>query len=354
MMLKGTPDMIALDGSHGEGGGQILRSALSLSLCTGRPFQLLNVRQNRDKPGLRPQHLVAVNAAAQLGAAEVTGAAVGSRELMFRPQLYGANIAAGSYRFDIGTAGSAPLVLQTLLPALLRASGPSTVTILGGTYNPKAPPFDFIDRVFAPVLLRLGARVCVRMDRPGFFPAGGGQIVAEIAPCPHMLRLDLRERGPIVSRLATAVTARLPEHIAERELAALRRHLGWPPDCLHTRVIARSASPGNVVLIEIASEQITELFSCVGERGLPAEEVARRAAAEATAYLAAAVPVGEHLADQLLLPLALGQGGAYRTVEPSLHTRTQADVVRRFLPGVAIKFTQQSQLGYLIEVTVPE
>lgn len=346
-------DFLDLDGSHGEGGGQILRSALSLSLRTGQPFRLVKVRENRDKPGLRPQHLVAVNAAAQLGAAEVSGAQVGSRELSFRPQLYGDRLPGGDYRFDIGTAGSAPLVLQTLLPALLHASGPATVTIRGGTYNPKAPPFDFIDRVFAPLLLRLGASVQVRMDRPGFYPAGGGQLFAAITPCPQLGRLMLLERGALVTRQATAVTARLPEHVAARELAAVRELLGFAPDCLHTRVLARSASPGNALLIELSSEHVTELFSCVGERGVPAEEVARRAASEARQYLQAGVPVGEHLADQLLLPLALGQGGVYRTVEPSLHTRTQAELIRRFLPAVDIRLSQESPLAHLVEVSVP-
>ncbi len=346
-------DFLELDGSHGEGGGQILRSALSLSLRTGQPFRLVKVRENRDKPGLRPQHLVAVNAAAQLGAAEVSGAQVGSRELSFRPQLYGDRLPGGDYRFDIGTAGSAPLVLQTLLPALLHASGPATVTIRGGTYNPKAPPFDFIDRVFAPLLLRLGASVQVRMDRPGFYPAGGGQLFAAITPCPQLGRLMLLERGALVTRQATAVTARLPEHVAARELAAVRELLGFAPDCLHTRVLARSASPGNALLIELSSEHVTELFSCVGERGVPAEEVARRAASEARQYLQAGVPVGEHLADQLLLPLALGQGGVYRTVEPSLHTRTQAELIRRFLPAVDIRLSQESPLAHLVEVSVP-
>lgn len=349
----GASDFIDLDGSHGEGGGQILRSALSLSLCTGKPFRLLNVRQNRDKPGLRPQHLMAVQAAALLGGAEVTGAAVGSRELTFRPQLFGSSIAAGAYRFDVGTAGSAPLVLQTVLPALLGTTGVSTVTIVGGTYNPKAPPFDFIDRVFAPLLTRLGADVRVRLDRPGFYPAGGGQLVAEITPCARLARLDLRERGPIHSRRATAVSARLPAHVAERELTALRQHLGWPLDCFATRLIARSASPGNVVLIEIVSANVTELFSSVGERGVAAEEVARRAASEASAYLQAAVPVGEHLADQLLLPLALGHGGVFRTGTPSLHTRTQVDVIRRFLPAVEVTLSEESAQRYLVQVSVP-
>jgi RNA 3'-terminal phosphate cyclase (ATP) len=344
---------VDLDGSQGEGGGQILRTALSLSLRTGAPFRLRNVRHNRDKPGLRPQHLVAVQAAAGLGEAAVSGASVGSRELLFQPQRYGAGIRAATYRFDIGTAGSAPLVLQTVLPALLAAPAPSTVTIIGGTYNPKAPPYDFIERVYAPLLARLGVEVKVRMQRPGFYPAGGGQIHAEITPCPRPLHLDLRERGALLQRCATAVSARLPEHVSERELATLSTELGWPAECLMSRPIARSASPGNVVLIELVSEHITELFSSVGERGVPAEAVARQAAAEASAYLAAGVPVGEHLADQLLLPLALGHGGVYRTIEPSLHTRTQVEVIRRFLPAVAIHVTADGERSYLVQVSVP-
>ena len=182
---------VTIDGSEGEGGGQILRTSLSLSLRTGTAFRLVNVRANRDRPGLRPQHLAAVTAAARLGAAQVTGDRVGSTELRFAPQLHGAQLPPGDYRFDIGTAGSAPLVLQTVLPALLGASGPSRVTILGGTYNTKAPPFDFIARAFAPLVRQLGGGLAVRMDSPGFYPAGGGQIFAEIEPC-HLLGREPR------------------------------------------------------------------------------------------------------------------------------------------------------------------
>lgn len=342
--------LIEIDGSHGEGGGQILRTALSLSLRTGVPFRLCNVRANRDKPGLRPQHLVAVTAAAYLGGASVKGAEVGSRELEFVPQLFGAGIPAGDYRFDIGTAGSAPLVLQALLPALLAAPAFSTVTIVGGTYNSKAPPFDYIARVFAPIVSRLGARLSVRMDRAGFFPMGGGQLFAEITPCTKLEYLDLRERGTIVSRRATACLARLPNHIADRELATLRAKLGWPASCFSVREIARSHSAGNVVLVEIESEHATELFSAIGERGVPAEQIAAQVAEEALAYLEAEVPVGEHLADQLILPLCLGHGGVFRTTAPSLHTRTQIDIVRRFLPGAEIAVKEESARVFLIEV----
>lgn len=332
--------MLTIDGSQGEGGGQILRTSLTLSLCTGQPFCLANVRAGRDKPGLRPQHLQAVTAAAQLANAEVTGAAVGSSELRFVPRLHGAAIPPGAYRFDIGTAGSTSLVLQTVLLPLLLARGPSTVTLIGGTYNTKAPPFDFIDRVFAPVLRRLGVDLRLRLQKPGFYPAGGGQVVAEIAPLPDgtrsLGRLELLERGPLQQRLATVVLARLPEQIAEREQEVLRQRLGWPAAAYAVRSIARSQSPGNVVLLEIASEHVTEMFSSIGERGVPAEQVAENAAVEALHYLSTDAPIGEHLADQLLLPLALGAGGRYRTVEPSLHTRTQVEIIRRFLPQVAI------------------
>lgn len=345
--------MIEIDGSQGEGGGQILRTALSLSLRTGTPFRLVNVRANRYKPGLRPQHLQAVNSAAQLGAAEVLGGEVGSARLQFTPQLHGDLLPAGDYRFDIGTAGSAPLVLQTVLPALLAASGPSKVTISGGTYNTKAPPFDFIDRVFAPIVNRLGAGLTLRMDRPGFYPAGGGRIVAEIAPCARLAKLELLTRGELRTRRATVVLARLPDNIAQREIDTLRQRLSWNDSCFEVRNIPRSSSPGNIVLVELESENVTELFSCVGERGVRAEAVAGSAADETRAYLAADVPVGEHLADQLIMPLALGHGGVYRTTEPSLHTRTQVDIVRRFLPDVDIRIIEESARVHRIEVTVP-
>jgi len=345
--------LIEIDGSQGEGGGQILRTALSLSLRTGIPFRLVKVRANRDKPGLRPQHLMAVTSAAQLGGAELKGAVVGSRELIFSPRLFGKGLPAGDYRFDIGTAGSAPLVLQTLLPALLAAEGPSTVTISGGTYNAKAPPYDFIARVFAPLLTRLGAGLAVRMHSPGFYPAGGGQIVAEITPCTRLGRLELLDRGSIRARCATAVCARLPESICQREVGTLRAQLGWPADCFRVRTLPRSASPGNVVLLEIESEHITELFSCVGERGVRAEEVAARAAEEALAYLRTDVPVGEHLADQLIMPLALGHGGVYRTTAPSLHTLTQVDIVRRFVPAADITLVEESGGAFRVEIKLP-
>lgn len=351
---KGPQAPVEIDGAYGEGGGQILRTALALSLRTGRPFHLSNVRQNRDKPGLRPQHLMAVQAAAQLVGAEARGAHVGSRDLHFAPPpslQSGGRVSGGSFRFDIGTAGSASLVLQTVLPALLCADGPSQVTIVGGTYNPKAPPFDYLQKVFAPILRAMGPGLELHLDRPGFYPVGGGQIRALITPAP-LTSYTLLERGPLLARTATALVANLPDSIAEREVAALQGALGWPDDCFRTGRLERSRSPGNVVLIELRSERVTELFSAVGERGVRAEDVARHAAAEARAYLEAEVPVGEHLCDQLLLPLALGQGGSFRTTPLSLHATTQITTLKRFLP-VEITVQEESPLIRRVDVTVP-
>src|SRR5512136_2571133 len=179
--------MITIDGSQGEGGGQILRTSLALSLVTGQPFRMERIRAKRQKPGLLKQHLTAVEAAKTVGCAEVTGAALGSQTLEFKP----GPVTPGNYRFAVGTAGSATLVLQTVLPPLLVASGPSTLTLEGGTHNPFAPPFDFLARCFAPVVERMGPRIELKLHRPGFFPAGGGQFEAQITPVNRLKPIDL-------------------------------------------------------------------------------------------------------------------------------------------------------------------
>src|SRR5688572_16449750 len=185
------PSLITIDGSMGEGGGQVLRTSLALSLVTGKPFRIEKIRAGREKPGLLRQHLTAVNAAAAVGGAHVEGAALGSRELDFRP----GPAKPGEYRFAVGTAGSATLVLQAVLPALLTARGASTLVLEGGTHNPFAPPFDFLDKAFLPLLRRMGARVEVALERPGFYPAGGGRFQVRVEPVERLERLDLPSRG---------------------------------------------------------------------------------------------------------------------------------------------------------------
>jgi RNA 3'-terminal phosphate cyclase (ATP) len=316
--------MREIDGSAGEGGGQILRTALALSLCTGEPVRVANIRARRARPGLMRQHLTAVRAAAEVGRAEVSGAEVGAREVIFRP---GAPV-PGSYRFNVGTAGSTTLVLQTVLPPLLAASGPSDILLEGGTHNPLAPPFEFLERAFLPLVARMGPRVTVALEAPGFYPAGGGRIRVHIDPAP-LDRLDLLERGEVRSCEAVAIVANLPPAIARRELDAARSMLGWPRERFRIQELAGSPGPGNVVHVVVESEHVTEVFTAFGEKGVRAEEVGGAVAAEARAYLDAGVPVGEHLADQLLLPMALGVGGAFRTLLPSSHTLTQIDLITR-------------------------
>jgi RNA 3'-terminal phosphate cyclase (ATP) len=321
--------MLVIDGSHGEGGGQMLRTSLALSMITGRPFRMVNVRARRSKPGLMRQHLTALQAAATVSEADISGAQVGSTELEFRPR----SVRGDDYSFSIGTAGSTCLVLQTLLPALVLADAPSTVVLEGGTHNPTCPPFEFLARAYLPLLRRMGASVELTLERPGFYPAGGGRLRATIKPVERLGSFELLERGQLRTQHAHALVSMLPRSVAERELAVVAQRFGWERARLRTGVVTDALGPGNVLLIEFESEHVTEVFAGFGERGVSAEIVAERACAEAAAYVAAGVPVGAHLADQLLLLLALSGGGAFRTLEPTAHTFTQAQVIPLFLPA---------------------
>jgi RNA 3'-terminal phosphate cyclase (ATP) len=336
--------MLTIDGALGEGGGQILRSSLALSLITGAPFRLVRIRAGRRKPGLLHQHLAAVRAAEQIGAASVEGAALGSGELVFRP----GSPRAGRYELKVGTAGSATLVAQTVLPALLRAGAPSELVLEGGTHNPQAPPYDFLERVFFPVLGKLGATVTGRLQRHGFYPAGGGRFEVQVQPAAHLAGLELLDRGALVGCRARAVLARLPRHIGERELRRVGQRLGWPAGDLEVCEV-ESAGPGNALLLEVRSAELTELFTGFGEKGVPAERVADGVAAEAARYLGSPAPVGPNLADQLLLYLAVGGGGTFRSLTPSSHARTNLEIIQRFLP-VEARLEQLGDEDWRVEV----
>jgi RNA 3'-terminal phosphate cyclase (ATP) len=319
--------MLKIDGSVGEGGGQILRTSLALSALTGQPFTIENIRAKRKKPGLLRQHLTAARAAARVSNAQVEGDALGSLALTFRP----GPVVPGVYEFAIGTAGSATLVLQTVLPALLTAAGPSRLTIEGGTHNPLAPPFDFLDRSFLPLVNRMGPKVTARLERWGFFPAGGGRVVVEIEPAPSLAPLSLVDRPEIRGKSARAVIANLPPTVGERELQVVNEMLGIPRSHLQTVTLDGVRGRGNVLSIELESALHSEVFTGFGQAGVASEVVAAEAVHEARAYLAAGLPVGEHLADQLLIPFAMSGGGAFRTGPPSRHTLTNVEVVSRFL-----------------------
>ncbi len=337
--------MITIDGSQGEGGGQILRTSLALSLFTGQPFRMERIRAKRKKPGLLKQHLTAVEAARTIGCAEVRGAALSSQTLEFRP----GPVTPGNYRFAVGTAGSATLVLQTVLPALLTASGHSTLPLEGGTHNPMAPPFDFLARCFMPLIHRMGPTVELELRRNGFFPAGGGRFHARIEPAKGLSRLDLLERGTIRSRQARVLVSKLPEHVGQRELAVVRDELKWRADECAIEAVQYPVGPGNAVVLAIETEHVTEVFTGFSERGRPAEEVARSAVESAKAWIEAGVPVDEHLADQLLIPMVLAGGGSFRTTKPSLHTTTNAEVIQRFV-SVPIHIDQESEMVWIVKV----
>jgi RNA 3'-terminal phosphate cyclase (ATP) len=335
--------MITIDGSQGEGGGQILRTSLALSLVTGQPFRMERIRAKRQKPGLLRQHLTAVEAAKTVGCAEVEGAALNSQTLEFRPR----SVAPGNYRFAVGTAGSATLVLQTVLPALLTGSDRSMLTLEGGTHNPMAPPFDFLKYSFMPLIHRMGPSVDLDLRSPGFYPAGGGQFHARIEPTKQLSPLTLNERGAIRSRRAKVWLSKLAPEIADRELSVVREELRWGVDECSVEAVPHPKGPGNAIVLEIQTEHVTAVFTGFGERGRPAEAVAREAVDAAKAWLQADVPVDEYLADQLLLPLALAGSGSFRTTKPSLHATTNAAIISLFLP-VDIRMQQESQLVWSV------
>jgi RNA 3'-terminal phosphate cyclase (ATP) len=331
--------MIELDGSTGEGGGQILRTSLTLSMITGQPFRIENIRARRTKPGLLRQHLVAVQAAAQVCGGEVTGAALGSQSLAFVPD----RVRAGSYRFAIGTAGSCTLVLQTLIPALLLADGPSRVEVCGGTHNPMAPPAQFLQRAYCRAMADMGARIDIELHRFGFFPAGGGEVSADITPCAQLRPFEWMVRGARKAAYAESFIAAVPFSVARRELDCIGTGMGWDESQLLVRGLPAEQGPGNALLVTLEYEHVTEVVSTFGEKSLRAEAVARQALQQVRHYIASEAAVGEHLADQLMIPLALAGGGGFTTDAVSGHARTNAQVIERFLP-VRFSFGHQGRV----------
>ena len=320
--------MIEIDGREGEGGGQVLRSSLSLSAITGRPFRIAAIRGMRERPGLMRQHLTAVRAVQEICNADVTGAEIGSMDLVFRPKA----VRPGDFSLTIGTAGSTTLVAQTILPALMLADGPSTVYLEGGTHASKAPPFDYLERCYLPLLRRAGVEAEIRLDRPGFYPAGGGAIALQIAGGAELRTLEIMERGEKSEVQARAVVSNISADIAQRELKVVARRLRWPEESLHLVEERRARGPGNVLMLTLVHEHVTEMFSGFGRLGTSAEAVAERTVKELRRYMASGAAVGPHLADQLLLPMALAGGGRFTTMAPTPHTTTNARVIRRFLP----------------------
>ena len=336
--------LLSIDGSQGEGGGQILRTSMALSCITQTPIHISNIRAKRKKPGLLRQHLTSVQALQTISKGRLHGDTLGSGELTFTP----GPITHGEYTFSVGSAGSTILVFQTVLWPLLMTPGRSRLTFMGGTHNPLAPPFDFLDQVFLPLIRRMGAHVTAKLENHGFFPAGGGCFFVELEGGQPLAPLILLERGPVRQINADVFLAHLPQNIGNRELNVVRQKFELKRNCLHTHQVT-SAGPGNVLLITIESENCTEQFAGFGAKGVVAEKLAEEVSAEALEYVAAEVPVGSYLADQLLLPLALGNGGSFRSLPLTLHSETNTAVIQQFLPR-AIEVTPQGPTAVRIDI----
>ena len=320
--------MLDIDGSFGEGGGQILRSSLALSLLTGKPFRLRNIRANRKpKPGLRPQHLMSVRAAAQIGQAKISGADVGSSTLTFEP----GPVTPGRYQFAIGTAGATALVLHTIYLPLALCGGPSEIVLEGGTHVEKAPCFHFLQTTWRAYLKRLGINISLEMKRPGFYPRGGGLVVAHLQPCPAVRPLQLTHEIEVKSATIMSAGAGVPDHVATRQgrrAMVKLRAAGIPSEVTHEEW---EGGPGSVLTVTLDAP-VPTLFFGLGARGKPAEAVADEALDEVLPFLQTKAPVDPHSADQLLLPLCFAAGpSAYRVSEVTPHLTTNAAVIGLFL-----------------------
>ena len=320
---------IEIDGSFGEGGGQILRTSLALSLLTGKAFHLRNIRARRPKPGLHPQHLMSVQAAAKVGAAVTRGATLRSSDLVFEP----GTVTAGKYHFDIGTAGATSLVLHTLyLPLALRGGLTSRLTLVGGTHVTTSPCFHFLDTTWRAYLRIIGLPISLHMVRPGFYPRGGGIVDAEIPCCSRLAGLTVLERGPIKVTGFSAV-AGLPDDIAHRQARQATRRLRDEGIDIAMREETWPGGPGTVVALIAETTPVPALFFGLGARGKRAECVADEAVDQLLSYVAAEpAAVDLHSADQILMPLALADGpSVYSVAEVSEHLPTNAAVIRLFV-----------------------
>ena len=339
--------MLVIDGSYGEGGGQILRTALTLSILTRTPFRLINIRAGRPKPGLRPQHLTCVKAAARLCKAEVSGAEKGSTEILFSP----GSPRAGAYTFDIGTAGATGLLFQTLLLPLA-VSGGGRLILRGGTHVPMSPCFHYLAEVYLPVLSAMGLSARLKIRRYGFYPVGGGEILAEIEPFKALLGLTLEPPlAPETTYVLSVVSSDLPDHIRRRQALRAERLLREVGLSYEVR-LERVKSPSSGTLVGIwGREGIKRLgYFALGAKGKPAEKVAEEAVRPYLEVLNARASVDEHLADQILLPAALASGKTfYVTSKITPHLLTNAWVIRQFLPKVKIEIRgQEGQPGEII------
>ncbi|MDQ7028375.1 MAG: RNA 3'-terminal phosphate cyclase [Ardenticatenia bacterium] len=343
---------VTVDGALGEGGGQVVRTSLTCALLTGTPVRVVNIRAKRPRPGLRPQHVAAVRAAADISHARVDGDAVGSQELTFCP----GNVRPGRYRWDIRTAGAVTLVLQTVVLPLAFADGPSHVVIRGGTHVPWSPTWAYVERQWAPYMEELGLSMRLRLKRAGFYPQGGGEVHVAIRPTTRPLRSLNTPDGGILCRVEGAVyIAHLPDHVARRQkLTALNALRSYDWDA---RVIVRrleAPSPGTLTLVEAHKAHGRGCYTALGERGKRAEVVAQEAVELLNSYVESRAAVDRYLADQLLLPLALAEApSTFSTECITTHLVTNARLVTRLLSAEVHVEGDEGAPGRVLVVPCP-
>jgi RNA 3'-terminal phosphate cyclase (ATP) len=333
-------ETVFIDGSAGEGGGQILRTSLALACITGKSVHIENIRAARRNPGLAKQHLSCVQAVRQICGGQCEGAALKSSELDFQP----GPVQSGDFQFEIGSAGSASLVIQTVLPALFLADKPSTVTVTGGTHNPMAPPFDFLNETFLPAIVAAGFRGNCKLIKHGFYPAGGGKITFNIQPRQQSTDriINICESSKEFEIYARIYTSKLPPHIAQRQRKLLLRSGLSIRNVEHIEV-TDSDGPGNCVMIRLCSDKHTTVFTAFGMRGKPSKEVVSEVVNLAKDFSASGAAVDRFLADQLLIYMTIGKAGSFTTNELSGHLQTNMEVIKKFLP-VNFHVVQQKQL----------
>ena len=326
---------LEIDGS--ASGGQTLRTGLALSLVTGRPARFLHIRGQRAKPGLMRQHLTCVHAASAIGAAKTDGVALGSTEITFAPTEAPR---PDAYEWAIGTAGSTTLLAQCLLPALWSAERPSVLVLRGGTHNSMAPPFDFFHRSFLGALAVMGVPVEANLEKIGFSPAGGGRIRIEMPGKAKPKAIRWEQPEPVGRKRLRVLTRNVPSGVGSRVAKAAQDASGWPDSTvvLDQDPSEETQSSGVCAMMEVETGGRWEMSSVLGERRLSSEVVGARVARGMGHFLASGAVVGRFLADQLILPMALGEGGSFVTMAPTDHLRTHALLIERFdIARVAIE-----------------
>ncbi|MET1257114.1 RNA 3'-terminal phosphate cyclase [Aliikangiella maris] len=319
--------ILNINGALGEGGGQILRTSLTLAACLQQPISINNIRAGRKKPGLRLQHRACIDAAQQVCNAKVSGNEINSTQIEFIP----GPIESGQYQFYTDTAASTTLIFQTVMPVLSLANRLSRIELGGGTHNPLAPSYEFLTKSFLQVIRKMGICIDHQISAFGFFPAGKGVWQATISPRTTGIALNLNQQGKIISQKATVYHSLIPTHVAARELAQIKKRLGWTGAQLAHHP-ARSVGSGNLISLAINFENLSVVFDAIGQKGISAEKVADNVIKQYLNYVKSTAVVDEYLADQLMLPMALFNGGRFITASLSQHAITNACIINQFIP----------------------